>query len=204
MHNIYFGESRLVISTEEELKNKEFTGKKLTISDGGAGQIQIREACKTFLSTAIDLALTASNQEELMNAVKKEFIVIKAGGGFVYTPEKKALLIFRRGKWDLPKGKLDEGETIEECSLREVEEETGVQHIKLENKLTITYHIYKENGETILKESHWYRMKTAQQDLIPQTEEDIEKCQWVAFKKLKDYETNMHPSIKDVIIKALT
>jgi len=140
------------------------------------------------------------NLDELLNAFKAELTVIQAAGGLVYTEQSEILLIFRKGKWDLPKGKLDEGEDLEECALREIEEETGAQNLTLEKPLHITYHTYHEKGKHILKESHWYLIRTPKAtELQAQTEEDIEKCEWVPSSNLATYIANMHASIIDVI-----
>jgi hypothetical protein len=96
---------------------------------------------------------------ELYKAFKKKFTLIMAGGGLVQNEKNEVLLIFRRGKWDLPKGKLDKGESIEDCAIREVQEETGLLNISLEGPLMTTYHTYHEGSRYILKESHWYGMK---------------------------------------------
>jgi 8-oxo-dGTP pyrophosphatase MutT (NUDIX family) len=135
----------------------------------------------------------------VLNSFKKKFSFIQAAGGFVYTKDDEVLLIFRRGKWDLPKGKLDEGEDLQTCALREVREETGLEKVQLEKPLTITYHTYHQYGEYILKESHWYLMKSAKQAFTPQTEEDIEKCEWVPLENLGVYMDNTHASIADVV-----
>src|SRR5258705_8336444 len=96
--------------------------------------------------------------EELKKAFFKKFSFIQAAGGLVLNEKKEILLIFRRGKWDLPKGKLDKGEKLEDCAIREVEEETGLKKIELVSPLTTTYHTYHEGTKFILKESHWYMM----------------------------------------------
>ena len=133
-----------------------------------------------------------------------QFKLIQAAGGFVYNDKEEVLLIFRRGKWDLPKGKLDEGEELYKCALREVEEETGLQGIELQKPLCITYHTYQQDGDSVLKESHWYLMHTQNdQVLTPQTEEDIEKCEWVNIKNMAPYMENTHPSILDVVQEGL-
>ena len=141
-----------------------------------------------------------SNVENLLKSFSDQMVLIQAGGGLVYTPQKTVLLIFRRGKWDLPKGKLDEGENLAECAIREVQEETGLQQATLEKDLTITWHTYHQDGALILKESHWYLMQTEKEEaLTPQVDEDIELCQWVPLHELNTYMQQTHPSIKDVI-----
>lgn len=138
--------------------------------------------------------------EKLKKAFFKLFIPVTAAGGLVENDKGEFLLIHRRGKWDLPKGKLEKGESIEACALREVEEETGLQNIELKNLLTITYHTYDEYGKHILKDSHWYRMKVSgTQALVPQTEEDILEVKWVKKKDLAKYLPDSYPSIRDVL-----
>ena len=136
----------------------------------------------------------------LLNAFKSHLTLILASGGLVYSNDGQVLLIFRKGKWDLPKGKLDEGEELEVCAIREIEEETGARQLKIEKPLHISYHTYHEKGKHILKESHWYLISTETTcELNPQTEEDIEKYEWVPLDKLAAYTSNMHASIIDVI-----
>lgn len=90
------------------------------------------------------------------------------------------LMIFRRGFWDLPKGKLDLGESIEQCALREVEEECGIAGLSVTSPPFSTFHLYKEDGRLVVKESVWFKMHTTDdRSLTPQTEEDIEEARWV-------------------------
>ena len=125
---------------------------------------------------------------------------IVAGGGIIENEEKKILFQFRRGKWDLPKGKLEDNEDIATCAIREIKEETGVTNVQIEQPLCITYHTYHQDGKHILKESHWFLMKAQKQNnLSPQLEEDIEKCEWVPVDQLNPYMENTHASILDVV-----
>ena len=127
---------------------------------------------------------------------------IVAAGGIVENEEKKILFEFRRGKWDLPKGKLDDGETLEECALREVEEETGLRHIELGELVGITTHFYRQHEEDIEKETYWYAMRVSgKQILVPQAEEDIFALRWVAEHELHDYLKNTFKNIIEIIEK---
>lgn len=138
--------------------------------------------------------------EELKKAFFKKFTLVQAAGGLVKNEQGENLLIFRRGKWDLPKGKLDKGESLEECAVREVEEETGLQNIKLLAPLLVTYHTYHEGTKFILKESHWYKMQTPNgQNLVPQAEEDIQQVIWASDKDLSKYMKEAFPSVVDVL-----
>lgn len=140
------------------------------------------------------------NFQKLKSDFFKHFIVIKAAGGLVKNHKGEILMIFRRGKWDLPKGKLDAGETIEECALREVEEETGLKNPELGKLLKIAFHTYVQFGKHILKETHWYSMiAKGNENLIPQTEEDITETRWVKKTDLKNYLSNTFPAIAEIL-----
>lgn len=137
---------------------------------------------------------------KLKKSFYKHFTVIAAAGGVVVNTDEDILFIFRRGKWDLPKGKLDDGETLEQCAVREVEEETGLKNIKLLEKVTTTYHTYTQFGKHILKESHWYKMRCSdEQELVPQTEEDITEIKWVNKSDLEKYSSNTYQTILEVL-----
>ena len=137
---------------------------------------------------------------KLKKAFYKHFKIIMAAGGVVLNSHNNILMIFRRGKWDLPKGKLEKNETLELCAVREVGEETGIKNIQLDEKITTTYHTYMEYGKHILKESHWYKMRCiGDQKLIPQTEEDITEIRWIKQSDLKKYEAETYQTIKEVL-----
>lgn len=140
------------------------------------------------------------NIEALRKAFWKNFNVIVAAGGIVKNEKEEILMIFRRGKWDMPKGKLDKGESIETCAVREVEEETGILDTKLLSPLTKTYHVYDEFGKHILKESHWFSMfSPGQQKLIPQLSEQITAIEWTDKKRRKQLLEECYPLIRDLL-----
>jgi 8-oxo-dGTP pyrophosphatase MutT (NUDIX family) len=144
--------------------------------------------------------LLHTNLEELKHAFFKHFTIIEAAGGIILNEQKELLMIFRLEKWDLPKGKLEEGEKLEECAVREVEEETGLTNITLKEKAGETYHAYDAYGKHFLKTSHWFHMSCkGLQQLTPQTEEDITDIRWVDKKQLKEALKNTYPSIKDIL-----
>ena len=141
-----------------------------------------------------------TNVEELRKAFWKKFMLVKAAGGLVLNEDGEILFIFRRGKWDLPKGKLDEGETLETCAVREVQEETGLKNVQLKKHLVTTYHTYDESGHHILKESWWYLLSASKKEaLVPQTIEQITQIEWVDPRNLEKYVSNTYPSIIDVL-----
>lgn len=131
---------------------------------------------------------------------------IIAAGGLVFNDADELLMIYRRGKWDLPKGKLDKGESIEQCAVREVQEETGISKLVLDVLIDKTYHQYfdKWENENVLKETWWYKMNvTGKVKLKPQTEEDIEEIIWVNKKTINKYLQNSYPTIVQLIEKYL-
>jgi 8-oxo-dGTP pyrophosphatase MutT (NUDIX family) len=192
MQKIYFATTPLIITSSEQ-----HSANGQLIENGNKATIET--ALKRINKEDQQLLLITPNEEQTIEQIKTGFTVIQAAGGLVYTSTEEILLIFRRGKWDLPKGKLDEGESLETCAVREVEEETGLQKVILENLILKTYHTYQEHGQDILKETFWYYMKAEKQNLQPQTEEDIEECRWVPKGTIPDYFSNMQPSVKDVL-----
>ena len=129
--------------------------------------------------------------------------IITAAGGLVQNNEGAFLLIYRRGFWDLPKGKLDPGESIPECALREVQEETGLQILNVGPFICMTTHAYFDTWlqKDVVKETHWYSMNASAlvpEKLIPQTEEDIEKIEWVPLDRLPQYLLQTYPTIRSV------
>ncbi len=128
---------------------------------------------------------------------------IIAAGGLVTNEKGELLMIFRRGKWDLPKGKLDKGESIEACAVREVMEETGISGITLGGLIDTGFHEYFDTWlqEEVIKETHWYAMTAHSQPLVPQTEEDITDIKWVAGPELRNCLAASYPNIVEVVQK---
>jgi 8-oxo-dGTP pyrophosphatase MutT (NUDIX family) len=109
-------------------------------------------------------------------------------------------MIYRRGKWDLPKGKRDDGEDIASCALREVSEETGLQQLKLQEKIGDTYHIYSQYGQNLLKHTVWYKMQGTSKDVLaPQKEENILEAKWIPEKELGKVVYKSYDAIREVL-----
>jgi len=129
---------------------------------------------------------------------------IISAGGLVTNAHGEILWIFRRGFWDLPKGKLDEGETIQTCAVREVQEETGIVGVQLHEMLCFTNHTYfdKYLNEEVVKRTYWFHMSiTNLQNGIPQTTEDIEKIEWNALNTARHCLDNTYDNILEVVEK---
>jgi 8-oxo-dGTP pyrophosphatase MutT (NUDIX family) len=130
------------------------------------------------------------------------FNLIVAGGGLVINENDEILMIYRKGKWDLPKGKIEKNEKKRQGAMREVEEETGVKVDLIREKITKTYHTYNLNHKRMLKETHWYLMEAkSDQEFKPQAEEGVEEVRWVSKKDLDSYLPNCYNSIREVLNK---
>jgi 8-oxo-dGTP pyrophosphatase MutT (NUDIX family) len=143
------------------------------------------------------------SQRSLQEELHAIYQPVMAGGGVVLNENDAVLMIFRRGKWDLPKGKMDEGEDISTCALREVREETGLQHLKLKDKICDTYHIYSQYNQNLLKCTTWYRMKAAgSEKLVPQAEENILEARWIPESELAPIVFKSYEAIREVLQEA--
>lgn len=128
------------------------------------------------------------------------FKIQEAAGGRVHNARNEILFIFRRKRWDLPKGKIDPGETPRQAAVREVEEECGISQLKITRKLPVTYHVFRQKNQQILKITHWFEMQCADtRKLIPQTEEDIEAAVWAGPRKQKELRPLFYPSLVPVL-----
>lgn len=139
--------------------------------------------------------------EGLYSIFKSCFLYVKAAGGVVLQADH-LLVIKRQGVYDLPKGHQENGETIEMCAVREVEEECGLQEVKITSHLTDTLHIYYRNENWHLKKTFWYAMSCPPHPaLTPQTEEDIEEVFWLPLNEIERIKANTYPSLLDVFEK---
>lgn len=197
MYHIFHGKHRLILANDEDkikIDNPDFI---------------IPNAEEDPIKKALTLANENSNETtivllgnpiKLMKKVQKVFHLITAAGGLVLNPKNELLFIKRLGKWDLPKGKLEPGEDIETCAIREVMEETGAKNISLIHGLPNTFHTYYQNEQWIIKQTHWYRMNGNQeQSFVPQIEEGIEEVKWMDINNLSLNDLDTYPAIRFII-----
>ncbi len=200
LKKIYFGDKPLFLSDGNTNDIKPYLDDKGTIVIENPEDKELDDIIRRMSDTSTTAGVIFKDVPEAIQDITKKFTLIVASGGMVYTKDNKILLIFRRGKWDLPKGKLDDGEDLIECALREVNEETGLSNLGFEQHLCTSYHTYFEGDKHILKESHWHLLKGNENEVLkPQTDEDIEKCEWVAIDQLASFLKNAPASIIDVI-----
>lgn len=145
------------------------------------------------------ITVFADDLDKLWSDFRGNYRWIEAAGGLVLNPAGHALFIYRRDHWDLPKGKIDQGESIAVAAVREIGEETGIVHPEIIKDLPATYHTYREkNTKRILKCTHWFVMTTDQLELTPQHEEDIEAAMWKPIEEMV-LATPIYGSIRDVL-----
>ena len=191
------------------------------IKIGSAANININKSTVTFSDdcTAEDVrkwftaftentlhkvSIIHSNPEHFFNTFQSAFTVVHAAGGVVIRDDK-ILFIFRNGKWDLPKGKLDKDELAEEAALREVEEETGITPGGIDLRLPSTFHIYKSPypdslGEWVFKNTYWFQMYfNGNHQAIPQQEEGITEVAWIDRNNLAEAFSNTYENLKQII-----
>ena len=153
----------------------------------------------------IDVLLFGYDAHKMFCDFKNHFRFIEAAGGVVKNQHNEFLFIKRFGIWDLPKGKVEGREKLQECAVREVEEETGIRDPVIKESLPFTYHIYQNKGDYFLKKTHWYLMEiSGQQNLSPQTQEDITEVAWLNVQQSQEALTQSYRSLNDSLSRYIT
>ncbi len=208
------------MNTKIYFNNKflEFTGEPAQTSQNQSIRFY-NEISEEILKKIIDELLTETNSsvgqkqdiyqisdkhfDFVFNFLKKNFYYIEAAGGLI-KKENQYLFIYRLNKWDLPKGKLDKGETVEHAAIRECEEECAIKNLQIQEQLTSTYHVYKYKNKFALKQTFWFYMTTDYNgELKPQLEENIDEVKWFTKEEVKTIAfTNSYFTIIDVVNEA--
>ncbi|WP_430467577.1 NUDIX hydrolase [Winogradskyella ouciana] len=193
MHTIYVGDKPIILTTEikQETDFKNFLLK----------SVNIGKVIKTLNNTDLQAVhLIHKNPDKLLKKFLKLLPNVVAGGGKVYNDKNEVLFIYRNEKWDLPKGKAERKESIEETAIREVEEETGVKGLKITKPLSTTYHIFKRNGKHKIKITYWFEMKTSfEGKLSPEKSEGITKVKWLDEKASQEALENSYANIRVLV-----
>ncbi len=202
MYKIYINERLLMLCNREEasalpasagLLLAPYSGKIKTL-------FQYVDTLEKQSPRVTSIALFSDTPEQLWKDFSALYRCIEAAGGLVENEDGELLMIFRRGWWDLPKGKIDAGESAEAAAVREVAEETGVSGLKLHQLFDTTYHTYRDDkNRRCLKITYWYLLSTARQPLLPQAEEDIEQAVWVDRKELLVVPRRLYASLQDLL-----
>ncbi|MHC1778480.1 MAG: NUDIX hydrolase [Lentimicrobium sp.] len=140
------------------------------------------------------------NIHQLFEDFVSLFWYLEAAGGVVRNESNARLFIFRFGKWDLPKGKIERSESTTSAALREVTEETSLMSPHILAELPSTYHIYEHKGKKVLKRTYWYSMKyNGSGNPVPQTEEGITDARWFLPEDFNIVYNNTYASLFSLI-----
>ena len=189
MYKVFVNESPLILTNE---KPDNSVGNVFLMDDDA-----INYAITSLSKKLLPEAYIYDPSDKILEKFSSKIPIVVAAGGLVKNRKGKVLFIYRNDKWDLPKGKLDKGESIEKAAVREVEEETGVKDLYIDKYLKTTYHIFKRNGNYKLKKVYWFAMETTYDgDLIAQEEEGITKVKWKGPKKIQKALQNSYLNIR--------
>jgi ADP-ribose pyrophosphatase YjhB (NUDIX family) len=190
MHTIFVGDKPIILSTT--------VAKETYFKNYLLETVNIDKVLKELNTTNLkEVRLIGKDENKLLKKFLKLLPNVIAGGGKVYNAKKEILFIYRNDKWDLPKGKAERYETIDQTALREVSEETGVAGLEIVKPLETTYHIFKRNGKFKIKITFWFVMRTKfDGKLSPQEEEGITKVAWLNSEKTEKALENSYANIK--------
>lgn len=185
MYKVFINNKRLILANNKEIFDHNHAAVVCLKKPETVNAIVRNHLLKT---NNLDLIILSPDDKKLIETFESNYELRLAAGGWVWNEKNELLMISREDHWDIPKGHLDEGETLEECAIREVEEETGVSSLDIISKMGVSRHIYEYKSRMVLKVTHWFKMKSmVEAKLVPQTEEGIEKVQWVNVSKVEDY-----------------
>ncbi len=205
MYKIYINDTPLVLTDADGIQNIPPADDKNMVARYPGNHrmllnyIDMLEKTRRFDS----LTLYHENYDKLVNDFQNHYKILEAAGGIVQNPAGELLFIYRMGSWDLPKGKIDEGEDPPTAAIREVQEETGIKNVAIIKPVGDTWHTYRsKKGKRILKRTHWFLMQTSDKELIPQEEEDIEIAIWLDIQKFFESDKVAYKSIDDILHQA--
>ena len=163
--------------------------------------VHIGKVIKDLNTTSLkEVRLIHKDKDKLLKKFLKKLPIVVAGGGKVFNDKGDILFIYRNDKWDLPKGKIEGNESIENTAIREVTEETGVNGLEIIKPLETTYHIFKRNGKHRIKVTYWFEMKTYfEGHLYAQEAEGITKVEWLNKEQTAEALENSYANIKLLI-----
>ena len=193
MYKVYFNDNTIVFPRTGDV----FSGAVISDPD---------ESCmRGIISDCLDkgsvkIAFISSTGQDLQKIFDGFFRHIDAAGGIVRnTSSGKILMIRRSGRWDLPKGWMESGETRQQNALREVAEETGIDRLTEEGFITCTHHAYRLDGHWALKHTYWYAMSSPQEQTVPQTEEGIDRACWFDLQEIHRAMEHTYANIRETM-----
>ncbi len=201
MYKVFIFDKLIILSNEPVLSAKYKTAQQIE----AASKKSVKEAYTNFVNKPGDNILIIYNNESvkrLLDDFISLFWYVEAAGGMVYNSKGERLFIYRFGKWDLPKGKIEKNESHQQAAVREVQEETGLMEVIITEELPSTFHIFDHKGKKVLKRTYWFRMiYNGKTDPKPQLEEEITEAIWVPDAEINKVYSNTYSSLKPLIIE---
>jgi len=198
MYKVFFNQKPLILTS------------KIIKSSDSKPLIHIKFSSKNQILKAIKSKKTKSvyiyhkNINKLWEIFTKKFPIKDAAGGLVHRSDDKLLFIYRKNRWDLPKGGIEKNELIIEAAQREVKEETGLADLIVIKKIGETFHLFNNGKNYRLKRTYWFEMKSDYKgDLFPQEEEGITSVEWISKKRIPEILENAYENIKGIVQKVI-
>lgn len=197
MYKVFVNDIPIILSTEKEPGGN--------VTSFPIKEVKFKRIIKKISKGKLsDVHLYHPKEEKLLKHLMKKLPVVTAAGGMVLNAQDDVLFIFRNGRWDLPKGKIEKKESLEEGAIREVEEETGVKNLIITRFLDKTYHVFQRKGKYKLKVTYWYEMRTDYSgELVPEEKEGIMKVKWKNRQKAQKALQKSYANIKLLFPEAL-
>ncbi len=195
MYKVFINNKRLILANSQE---------KIDYGDAAVVCLKkpetVNAAIRNHLlkSSTLDLIILSVDDKRLIETFEANYEVRTAAGGWVWNEKEALLMIYREEHWDIPKGHLDEGESLQECALREISEETGVSKLTPNKELGISRHIYEYQGRMVLKVTHWFSISALSgETLIPQLEEGITEVKWIDKSEVEKHINKSWKSLRE-------
>ncbi len=207
MYKVFFNGSTILIGSEMK---KSLNNNLVIVFDFCDNNI-VSQIVDRIENSSVPLIFFIRTNEcpDAWQSFKRYFTEILAAGGLIVNAVGQFLFIKRMDRWDLPKGKIEIGETAEMASIREVEEECGIFGMKINRQLDSTYHIYRSpflpsRRNLVLKETKWFLMEYSGNHIpVPQYEEDIVEIKWFDLIDIEQVYNNTYSSLHDFLRKTL-
>lgn len=194
MYEVFIDQKPVIFIEKEELSTE--------INVVKANSIESIDDLKPHLKVSSfehPLFLKSKNPKKSFKRLFADYKKIEAAGGIVKRGEK-FLVIKRKRLWDIPKGRIDKGETAEVACVREIMEECGIDGHQITQPLTETYHTMKWNGRPAIKRTYWYMLTyDGPKKTSPETKEGITKAKWMTEEEMLGIRKKTYGSINAVL-----
>lgn len=199
MYKVFIFDKRIILTTDPNV----FSNHQAVNIVEAISRKTIKETYNDFINNQDCQTLILYNNqnlERLLDEFISLFWYVEAAGGMVFNTHGERLFIFRFGKWDLPKGKIEKNESHSEAAVREVQEETGLQEVNITEELPSTFHIFDHKGKKVLKRTYWFKMLfTGNTVPKPQLEEEITDAVWIPQSNIQMVYDNTYASLRTIL-----